>query len=379
MSLIGAHVTLLMGPTVVLPVPPPALQMLESIEITHSDEGRSGFQIVFKAVRNKADLVDYLLFANPQFRAGNRVIITCTFGSIPLVLMDGIITNQQLQPGNPGSEPASLTLTGEDVSVMMDLEEKNAEHPAQPDNVIAMKLIIGYAQYGLIPLVIPPLTLDVPLPIERTPVQRATDLAYLTEIAGRHAYTFFIIPGPIIGTNTAYWGPPIRTTPPQRALTVNMGPETNVESIQFERTPTEATTVRGSVQDRTTNQRLPVMSFLTTRPPLAINSPLLDRVLTRTEAFGGRSGQNTQQAMAEAQARTDQSMDTVKVEGELNTAAYGLPLIARGLVGLRGVGFSYDGLYYVKKVTHSIRMGSYKQKFTLTREGTGSTVPVVIP
>ncbi len=379
MSLIGAHVTLLMGPTVTLPVPPPVLQMLESIEITHSDEGRSGFQIVFKAVRSKADLIDYLLFANPQFKAGNRVIITCTFGSVPLVLMDGIITNHQLKPGSPGSEPASLTLTGEDVSVMMDLEEKNSEHPAQPDNVIAMKLILGYAQYGLIPLVIPPLTLDVPLPVERTPVQRATDLAYLTEIAGRHAYIFFIIPGPVIGVNTAYWGPPIRTTPPQRALTVNMGPDTNVDSIQFERTPAEATTVQGSVQDRTTNQRLPVMSFLTTRPPLAINSPLLDRALTRTETFGGRSGQNAQQAMAEAQARTDQSMDTVKVEGELNTAAYGLPLIARGLVGLRGVGFSYDGLYYVKQVTHVIHAGSYKQKFTLTREGTGSTVPVVVP
>jgi hypothetical protein len=379
MSLIGAHLTLLMGPTVTLPVPPPALQMLDSIEITHSDEGRSGFQIVFKAVRSKADMIDYLLFANPQFRAGNRVIITCTFGSIPLVLMDGIITNHQLQPGSPGSEPASLTLTGEDVSVMMDLEEKNAEHPAQPDNVIAMKLILGYAQYGMIPLVIPPLMLDVPLPIERTPVQRGTDLAYLTEIASRHAYTFFLIPGPVMGVNTAYWGPPIRTTPPQRALTVNMGPATNVDSIQFERTPAEATTVQGSVQDRTTNQRLPVMSFLTTRPPLAINSPLLDRALTRTETFGGRSGQNAQQAMAEAQARTDQSMDTVKVEGELNTAAYGLPLIARGLVGLRGVGFSYDGLYYVKKVTHVIRAGSYKQKFTLTREGTGSTVPMVVP
>lgn len=379
MSLLGLHLTLLMGPTVPLPAPPPVLEMLESIEVTHSDEGRSGFQIVFKAVRGKADLIDYLIFANPQFRAGNRTIITCIFGAIPLVLIDGIITNHQLKPGTPGGEPASLTLTGEDVSIMMDLHEKNAEHPAQPDNVIAMKLILSYAQYGLIPLVFPPLTLDVPLPVERTPVQRATDLAYITEIAGRHAYTFFIIPGPIMGTNTAYWGPSIRTTPPQRALTVNMGPDTNVDSITFERTPADATTVQGSVQDRTTNQRVPVMSFLTTRPPLAINSPLLDRALTRTETFGGRSGQNAQQAAATAQARTDQSMDTVKVEGELNTAAYGLPLVARGLVGLRGVGFSYDGLYYVKKVTHAIKMGEYKQKFTLTREGIGSTVPMVVP
>jgi hypothetical protein len=83
--------------------------------------------------------------------------------------------------------------------------------------------------------------------------------------------------------------------------------------------------------------------------------------------------------MAQAQARTDATTDTVKVEGDLNTAKYGLPLQARGLVGLRGVGYSYDGLYYVKKVTHHLQTGQYKQKFTLTREGTGSTVPMVVP
>jgi hypothetical protein len=379
MSLVGLHLTLLMGPTVPLPVPQPALEMLESVEVTHSDEGRSGFQLVFKAIRSRKDFVDYLIFANPQFRAGNRVIITNLFGSVPLVLMDGIITNHQLQPGSPGDEPASLTLTGEDVSIMMDLEEKNAEHPAQPDNLIALKLILGYAQYGLIPLVIPPVSFDVPIPVERTPVQRATDLAYLKELAEKHAYTFFVIPGPLTGTNTAYWGPPIRVGIPQKALTVDMGPETNVDALQIERSPVEATTVQGSVQDRRTNQRVPVLSFLTTRPPLALNNPLLDRALTRTQVFGGRSGQDAQQAMALAQSETDASLDTVKVEGELNTGKYGLPLMARGLVGMRGAGFSYDGLYYVKKVTHTIKMGEYTQKFTLTREGTGSTVPVVLP
>ena len=45
----------------------------------------------------------------------------------------------------------------------------------------------------------------------------------------------------------------------------------------------------------------------------------------------------------------------------------------------RGAGFSYDGDYYVKSVTHSIRLGEYKQRFTLTREGIGATVPMVLP
>ena len=42
---------------------------------------------------------------------------------------------------------------------------------------------------------------------------------------------------------------------------------------------------------------------------------------------------------------------------------------ARQLVGVRGAGQAYDGVYYVKTVTHSIKRGEYKQSFTLAREG----------
>ena len=52
-------------------------------------------------------------------------------------------------------------------------------------------------------------------------------------------------------------------------------------------------------------------------------------------------------------------------------------LRAPGVVGVRGAGHDYDGLYYVQEVTHDIAPGSYKQSFTLTREGLGSTVPSV--
>ena len=51
----------------------------------------------------------------------------------------------------------------------------------------------------------------------------------------------------------------------------------------------------------------------------------------------------------------------------------------RGLVGLRGAGRTYDGLYYVKTVTHNISKGRYTQSFSLSREGTGTTTPFVLP
>jgi hypothetical protein len=49
------------------------------------------------------------------------------------------------------------------------------------------------------------------------------------------------------------------------------------------------------------------------------------------------------------------------------------------VVGLRGAGSQHDGLYYVKRVTHTIQRGEYTQAFTLTREGLGATTAVVRP
>ena len=93
-----------------------------------------------------------------------------------------------------------------------------------------------------------------------------------------------------------------------------------------------------------------------------------------------QTGLNTVQAFARAQGETDASVDQVlTATGELDTGAYEAILKPRGLVGLRGAGYSHDGMYYVKRVTHRLRKGEYKQSFTLTRDGLGAITPVVIP
>ena len=377
MNLLGIHLTLLIGPTVPVPAPPMLTEALQSVEITHSDEGRSGFQITFQIGRSgPADMLDYPLLAIPLLKPCNRIILIVILNATPRVLMDGIITNHQLSPASePGA--STLTITGEDVSMMMDMEEKSVEHPAQDETVIANKIIMSYAMYGLIPVVLPPLVIDPPIPIERVPVQQNTDLGYLNEMAQRHGYVFYITPGPAPFTNTAYWGPPERLGMPQRALSVNMGPETNVTSINFQNNALSPTLLSGEVQDRTTNQSMPVRTFASTRPPLASQPALLTQSCVRQRRFRAEAGLNTMQAFARAQGETDASTDVVTVDGELDALRYGDLLQARGLVGLRGAGYSYDGLYYVKRVTHNIRNGAYTQRFSLTREGVGAISPVV--
>jgi hypothetical protein len=381
--LLGVNLSLLIGPTIPIPATPDIAEAIKSVSITNNDEGRSGFQIVLEVGRSgPTDLLDYALLLNPLLRPFNRVIMMALFNAVPRVLMDGVITNQQFSPGaQPGT--ATLTLTGEDVSVMMDLEKKRADHPAQSEVIIALKLIASYAQYGLIPMVIPPTTIDQPIPTERTPGQQGTDLEHLKNMAQRYGYVFYIEPGPAPGMNVAYWGPPIRTGIPQRALSVNVGPETNVESISFSYNALAPTIVKDEIQDRLTNQKMPVITFIGTRmPPLAAMPALpfnLPNVRTSFLDNAG-NGLNFMQAFARAQGVTDKSLDNVvTAQGELDALRYGDLLKPRALVGLRGAGFTYDGMYYVKSVSHAISKGQYKQRFTLTREGTGALTPVVIP
>jgi hypothetical protein len=166
---------------------------------------------------------------------------------------------------------------------------------------------------------------------------------------------------------------------PQRALSVDLGAETNVNSINFRHNALTPTMVSGRVQDRTTNQSLPVQTFASQRIPLSSRPTwLVDQPNVRRRQFR-QTGLNASQAFAHAQAETDASVDAVVAEGELDALRYGELLQPRGLVGVRGAGFSYDGLWYVKRVTHNLRKGEYKQSFTLAREGEGSTTPVVRP
>jgi hypothetical protein len=71
--------------------------------------------------------------------------------------------------------------------------------------------------------------------------------------------------------------------------------------------------------------------------------------------------------------------DAVSASGSLDVIRYGHILQARGLVGVRGAGITYDGMYYVNSVTHSIKRGEYKQNFQLSRDGLISQTPAVLP
>jgi len=377
-NLLGIHFTVLLGPKIPVPAPPNLLEALEEVEVTHGEDQASVCRITLRIGRSSPlDLIDYSVLANPLLlKPWNRVVLLVTFGIVPQVLMDGFITHHELAPGNdPGT--SRLTVMVEDPSVRMDLDEVSAEHPGQSENVIASKLLLAYAQYGVIPDVRTPPAVDVPLPTERTPVQQCSDLAYLRSMAARYGYVFHVTPGPAPGTSTAYWGPAQRSSQSQGTLSVNMGAQTNVESIDFSHNPLGPVLVEGRVQDRSTNKAGPVLSVGSKRPSLS-GQPTWQAPKTDVRHSQDRqSGLDTAQAQARAQGKTDASSDSVAAHGELDALRYGAILEARRLVDVRGVGNLYNGRYAVKRVVHHLRVGSYTQSFTLTRDGVGSLLQKV--
>jgi hypothetical protein len=194
-------------------------------------------------------------------------------------------------------------------------------------------------------------------------------------------YVFYVTPGPVPLTNTAYWGPPVRIGIPQPALSVDMGPGTNVESLSFEYDAMKPATYHGDVLDFTTNATIPVQGLASLHlPPLALLPALVTNLPYTRSKLLRHPGLNAVQAEVLAESMVSRSTDeVVTARGELDTFRYGSVLRPRGLVGVRGAGHAYDGMYYLKRVLHRIALGSWRQEFTLVREGLGPTVPLVLP
>jgi hypothetical protein len=108
-------------------------------------------------------------------------------------------------------------------------------------------------------------------------------------------------------------------------------------------------------------------------PPLGLVPPLPPKI----EKLADTAHLSPPEALMKGIAYAAQHSDSVFGRGKLDVARYGRLLRSRQLVGVRGAGIPFDGLYYVKTVSHEIERGSYKQSFSLARNGMVSTFPSV--
>ncbi|MBR0774301.1 hypothetical protein JQ625_05595 [Bradyrhizobium diazoefficiens] len=370
----GVQLSLQIGPA---PVPAPR-EVLETL--THakveigSGDAQSGFELTFDLPVRSPLRTIFLLAGGGALPPLLRVVLVVTINGTAESLIDGMVTNAETQPGSGGV--GKLVIKGKDMSALMDIIElPGLPFPAMPPSVRVLAILAKYAALGVIPMVIPSVLDIPPIPIQQIPQQKGSDYAYVKRLATEAGYVFYLEAGPAPGASKAYWGPEIRFGAPQPALTTNMDALTNVEDISFNFDKEHKIMPIVFFQESNSKAPIPVPipDITPMSPPLGAVPPLPPKI----EKLTNTAHLSAPQALMAGLAYASQHSDSVFGSGKLDVARYGRVLKSRQLVGVRGAGLPYDGLYYVKSVTHEIERGSYKQSFSLARNALISTVPQV--
>jgi hypothetical protein len=366
----------MIGPLVPIPAPRVVMEALHEVTVTCSDEGRSGFQLVFALSTQSPLHTLFLLGSGISAIPVIRVVIVATLNGTPNVIMDGAMTKFDIKPAAKSAQ-AVLTVYGEDLSVMMDQSDwSGLPFPAMPAEGRVALLLAKYAYLGVVPLVIPSVMVDVPLPTSKVEAQQGTDLAYIKQLAERVGYVFYLDPGPVPGQSFGYWGPQIKVGIAQPALSINMDGHSNVESLSFsfENDKHKLPAYYYYNEQTKLTLAIPLPPITPLNPPLGLLPPIPTAL---TPVANNLAKLPVSQGIMRGLAAAAKWAEVVTGDGTLDVVRYGRLLTARQLVGVRGAGLAYDGLHYVKSVTHTIKRGEYKQSFKLSRNGLISTVPRV--
>lgn len=371
----GINLTLMVGPAVPIPVPQSVLDALVSVSVTTSaGETASGFELTF-TLSNKSPLHTIFLLAGGAMPPIMRVVLFVTIGGAMQVLMDGVMLETQIAPGSDSSH-STLTVRGKDLTALMNvIDFSGIPYPAMPYFARVALIVAKYAALGVVPLPIPEIVTDIPIPIDRIPRQQGKDLEYIQQLAYEAGYVFYLDPGPLPGMSVAYWGPQIKIGVPQPALNINMDAHTNVEALSFRFDKERKVMPIVFIQEELSKAiiPIPIPDITPLNPPLGLIPPIPPQIKPLSESAFVSPLTAVMMGLAEA-SRTS---DAMFASGTLDVLRYGRPLKARQLVGVRGAGPAFDGLYYVNSVTHSIKRGEYKQSFELARNGLLSTLPRV--
>lgn len=373
----GINLSLMIGPVVPIPAPKFVMDALSSISVTSSDGAASGFQLSFAFEDKKSPLSTFFLLGGYAIPEGTippvlRVIITVTLNGKATVLMDGVVTDHDLQL-NKGGEQSLLTLSGKDLSILMDNYDFSfIPYPATPHEGQVALVLAKYLALGVIPLIIPRILPDIPIPTNHIPYQLGTDLSYVILLAQKAGYVFYLEPGPNPGQSIAYWGPQVKVGVPQPPLSINMDNHTNVDKLDFKFNNAKYELSSYFYYDELSKAviPIPIPPIDPLNPPLGVLPPFPQKL----KPINHLAKKSIPRALMEGMATAAELSEVVTAKGSLDVLRYGHILKARKLVGVRGAGLAYDGLYYVKSVTHEIERGKYTQSFSLSRNGLISTI-----
>lgn len=345
-------------------------QCIDSIVVNEDLERGSSFEIRLALCRNEDGSWPHL--DDENLRPWNRVTLIAAFPDHADVIMDGYISHVQ-PSADPSTGTLSVKIIGVDASYAMNLEEKRVVWTEDflgkelTYENIARKIIDDYKPLRPVPRDLGETGGGGGEALSVT--QRGSDHRFLRELARRKGYEFYVLGGDV------HFHPPDLSGQPQKLIAFNFGEETNCEDLQVSLDGTRPTVVQMSHID-------PVKG---TPDSVEVTSSELDALGT-TDLFelrGSAQLRQTRIVVRRQLAMSKESMTDyargllrrhgwwIKASGTLNGLRYGRVLRSRKLVTIKGLGTSYNGNYYVRKVTHELGPRTYSMKFEAYRNRLG--------
>ena len=252
-------------------------------------------------------------------------------------------------------------------------------YPAMPPaRAGARRDLAKYAALGCVPLVIPSIVEDVPIPIERIPRHQGTDYAYIKALAARGRLRLLHRPGPGARREHGLLGPgdPARACRSRRSTAASTARTTTSRRSRFtfDKEKKELPVVFVQEPYSKAPIPIPIPDITPLNPPLGVVPPLPPKI-----TLPHRHGQAQP-------ARRDHEGHRLRRPalrlGLRHRAARRRPLRPRAAVAparrrARRRATRSTASTTSPTVTHQIKRGSYTQSFGLARNALLSTVPVV--
>lgn len=343
-------------------------QCIRSITVTEDLDRGSSFQI--ELMLEREDDGSWRGLDEDRLWPWNRITILAAFPEQEDVVFDGYVShvNPASSPqGNRENGGVTVRIRGVDASYVMNLEEKCRVWTGKTYEQIADEVI---QSYGLRPVL--PAAADGGDAEPPAVTQRATDRSFLLELARRKGYELFVHGG------DAHFHPPRLDGEPQKLIAYAFGCESNCRSLAVE--------VNGTRPTRAAMTRLdPISGEVRTIAAEASDLTAMGRRdLSELRGFGApqttvvvrRQGAASEAQMTQyVQGLLRRNGWWIKATGTLDGLLYGAVLRTRRPVTIKGLGRTYNGSYYVRRVVHKLAPRGYEMDFEAVRnrlEQTGS-------
>ena len=187
----AVKLSLYIGPGVPIAAPPEVLELLASVKVmSGAGDAPSGFELSFDLPPRSPLRTLFLLTGGGNLPL-MRVTLVVTINGQAESIIDGMTTDVEMQPGEGGI--GRLVVKGKDMSALMDvIDFTGLPYPAMPPAARVLILLAKYAAVGVIPVVIPSIVEDIPIQVQRIPVQKGSDYKYIKRLAQQCGYVFYM-------------------------------------------------------------------------------------------------------------------------------------------------------------------------------------------